>query len=236
VRVGIFSDIHGNIDALEKVWQALKEESCDRYVFLGDICGYYYYQNEAIALLKACPNLICLLGNHDEMFLRMLHDPAFEEAYLEKYGMANSLFKKSVTPENMAFLTGLGSRREIKELNMLLCHGSPWDPVNEYVYPTASLQRFESLPYHFVLLGHTHHPMDQKAGGVRIINPGSCGQPRDYNWPSYAVLDVPQERVEIKRVDYDRSRLIADVVTRGEKNPYLIEVLKREKKENHSVR
>src|SRR6185436_12514757 len=91
MRLGVFSDIHGNMYAFEKVWQALQAEKCDQYCFLGDVCGYYYSQNEAIALLKACPNLICLLGNHDELFLRMLNDRAVEDMYLEKYGKSNSL-------------------------------------------------------------------------------------------------------------------------------------------------
>jgi putative phosphoesterase len=236
VRLGIFSDIHGNIDAFEKVWEALQKEGCDLHCFLGDICGYYYDQNATIALLKTCPNLIALAGNHDEMFLKMLEDPALEEAYANKYGTANSLLKTTITPENLAFLKSLQSRGEIKEIKALLCHGSPWDPAGEYVYPTASLERFESLPYQFVLLGHTHHPLDRKAGQVHVINPGSCGQPRDFNQPSYAVLDVERDRVEIKRVDYDRRRLIAQVSRHKEKNPYLVEVLNRTQKEDSRVR
>ena len=228
----MFSDIHGNIYAFEKVWQELKAEKCDLYCFLGDICGYYYYQNEVIALLKECSNLVCLLGNHDEMFLRMLNDAELEKSYLEKYGKANSLLKRTITTQNLSFLQGLKSRVELKELNMLLCHGSPWDTVNEYVYPTVSLERFESLPYEFVLLGHTHHPMDKKVGKVRIVNPGSCGQPRDHNRPSYAIVDVTKGCVDFKRIDYDREKLIKDILKHEEANAYLIEVLNRKNKEN----
>ena len=234
MKLGIFADVHGNKYAFEKVWNALKKEACDQYVFLGDICGYYYSQNEIIENLKGIKNIIMIKGNHDAMFLDMLNEPALEEQYTQKYGLACRLLKASITPENLEFLKRLPDHQIIKELQMGIFHGSPWDNLNEYIYPDTSLKNFEKLPYKYALLGHTHHPMDRWAGSVRVINPGSCGQPRDFNMPSYAVLDVTTNECQIKRVAYDVDKLIKDILAHKEANPYLIDVLKRT--QSHEVK
>lgn len=231
MKIGIFSDIHGNTFGLEKVWSRLKSEKCDAYCFLGDICGYYYFQNEAVAFLKAHPEIICLAGNHDEMFLRGLKDPAAAKIYTKTYGKANDLLAQNIKPETMGFLESLSPEYIWKEENIALFHGSPSGPWDEYVYPTSPVDKFKELPYRYVLLGHTHHPMDRKAGNVRMINPGSCGQPRDYNWASYAFLDTNKDEVTFGRVDYDRESLIREILKHKEDSSYLIEVLNR-KKEN----
>jgi putative phosphoesterase len=83
-----------------------------------------------------------------------------------------------------------------------MVHASPWEPVNDYIYPgSPQLRRFAQLPYDFVILGHTHVPMVQRVDGVTAINPGSCSQPRDGDRRgSYAILDVERREVEIRRV------------------------------------
>ena len=40
-------------------------------------------------------------------------------------------------------------------------------------------------------MGHTHIPLIRRVGDILVLNPGSCGQPRDYNpMPSYAVVEL----------------------------------------------
>ena len=45
----VFSDIHGNVYALEKALKVMEQYNADEYIFLGDMAGYYYHQNECIA-------------------------------------------------------------------------------------------------------------------------------------------------------------------------------------------
>lgn len=230
MKIGIFADIHGNIYAFEKIWKALKKESCDRYFFLGDICGYYYYQNEIIDILKGVKNLTSVIGNHDDMFLKMLRDENIEKKYTEKYGKSCQLLKSSIKPENLDFLKNLPGEKIIENGNIALFHGSPWDRLNGYVYPSNLPDLFHELPYKFIFLGHTHHPMNKKIGDTRIINPGSCGQPRDCNLASYVILDYKRRKVKLKRVEYNRRFLIKDIKWHSEKNGYLTKVLKKGEK------
>jgi predicted phosphodiesterase len=85
-----------------------------------------------------------------------------------------------------------------------VCHGSLW-AVDEYVYPNyRNFERFVDIKADVVVMGHTHIPMMRQAGRVLLINPGSCGQPRDGNpLASYALVDTETYQVEIRRIPYD---------------------------------
>lgn len=227
-KIGIFSDIHGNKYAFIKVWKALKKEKCDLYFFLGDICGYYYFQDEIIDTLKNEENLIAILGNHDALFLNMMNEESdIEDKYTQKYGMSCKILKESIKKTNLEFLKKMTSFKCLEEYKIAAFHGSPWNHLNEYVYPQDPVEKFGKLPFRFVLLGHTHYPMDRRIGNVRIINPGSSGQPRDSINPSYAILDLRSESVIFKRVFYDSSLMVKEVVKRKESNRYLTDVLLR---------
>ena len=228
MRVAIFSDIHGNVYAFEKVLEAMKKDSPDKYIFCGDICGYYYYQNEIIDMLKSLKNLVCVKGNHDQIFLDILSDPSINDEYQDKYGVANLLLTTNIKKENVKFLKELPDYFICNDLSLAVFHGSPWDYLNEYVYPDTPLDRFNRLTHSFVLLGHTHYPMDRHFNDTHIINPGSCGQPRNSTKPSYAVLDTDCNRVTFRSVLYDNEKMIKDVIMHNEKNHYLVDVLKRE--------
>lgn len=127
----------------------------------------------------------------------------------------------------MNFLKTLPQEYVLEEYRIVVFHGSPWNRLDEYIYPTDSLDKFKELPYNFILLGHTHYPMYRKINARHIINPGSCGQPRDCNKPSYATLDVEARKVNFNRVEYDVDALIKDVIGRSETNKYLVDVLRR---------
>jgi len=227
MRIGVFSDIHGNIRAFDRVWKGLLKESCDLYCCLGDICGYYYSQNEVIDALRDIDGLICVMGNHDKKFLDCVDNDALLDPYTERFGGSLEFLKAHITQDQLAFLRSLPSYYVHKELNFAMFHGSPWDHLTGYVYPTDPIDRFRELDYKYVLMGHTHYPMHRKAGEVEIVNPGSVGQSRDEARASYAVLDLKTGSVAMKRVAYDTGLLIKDLKDRNETNTFLYEVLQR---------
>jgi putative phosphoesterase len=227
MKIGILADIHGNGIAFERVYESLRKERCDRVFFLGDICGYYYDQNRIISLLCDIPNLTAVLGNHDAMFLEAMHNEDIAEAYSTRYGKSIAILKNNATEESLRFLKKMPEKFIDEQNGLAAFHGSPWNPLNEYVYPDSRWERFDELPFSLIFLGHTHHPMDIRREKIRIINPGSAGQPRDGNWPSYAVYDDSTSKLEIKRIPFPLESLINDIKEKKENNPYLIDVFKR---------
>lgn len=235
MKLGIFSDIHGNLPAFERIYHFLKKESCDRYLFLGDICGYYFQQNEVIDILREIPNLSCLAGNHDVLFLSSYENPTVMENYTGRFGKSFEILKDNLTSENLDFLKHLPLQIKIKEEAIACFHGSPWSFIEEYVYLDADMERFDSLPYKAVFLGHTHRPMEvvrKNAGEIKIINPGSVGQPRDGGWPSFAIYDTETRKSQIKRVKFNIDAIIDDTKRRNDPNPYLLDVMMRIKNSN----
>jgi putative phosphoesterase len=227
MKIAIFSDIHGNIFSFEKIYQKLKKEKCDLHLFLGDICGYYYHQNEAIEILREIPNLYSLCGNHDRMFLDSLENEAVMEHYSKTYGRSFEFLKAGITPQNLEFLRQLPLEFTLDQYGIAAFHGSPWNPIQEYIYPDTSMERFDELPYKVVFLGHTHRPMDVRREGIRIVNPGSAGQPRDGGWPTYAVYETDTDKLDIHGVPYDVDAMIEVVKKREDSNVYLVEALRR---------
>lgn len=229
MRLAIFSDVHGNIYSFKKILEDMQKRQVDMFVFCGDICGYYYYQNEIIDIFRDMDNLICVMGNHDKFFLDILQDKSLESDYETKYGKSFSLLRENITKDNLKFLKKLNYKEEllINEYRIGVFHGNPWDYLNGYVYPDTELNGYENLPYDYILLGHTHYPMIRYINGKTIINPGSSGQPRDGKQPSYCVLDLKENNVDFFSVVYNPTKLIDDIKIHKESNKYLIDVLYR---------
>ena len=77
-------------------------------------------------------------------------------------------------------------------------HGSPTDYYNEYIYPDNKGFQLGNVNTPFLFMGHTHYVMEKKICDTMVINPGSIGQPRDFNKPSFAVVDTNSINVELE--------------------------------------
>lgn len=227
MKLGIFADIHGNLFSFENIYFELKKEKCDMYLFLGDICGYYYRQNEIIDMLANMPQLEIIAGNHDVLFLKSLEDENVMRSYTDKYGLSFQFLKETIGSNHLDFLRNLPKEFHLETEGIAAFHASPWDPMEEYIYPDSPMERFKRLPFKLVFLGHTHHPMYIKLQDIRVINPGSAGQPRNGGWPTYALYDTRTKELEIKQVHYNVIGLIDEIKRQKDENPYLIRALHR---------
>jgi len=212
MKLCVFSDIHGNGPSFKEAFPRMLSERAHRYLFLGDLCGYYYDQLEILALLQQIPNLTAILGNHDKIFLNIAGgDDALGEDYREKYGKSIELLLCQDHSDLIRWLKSLPDHH-VDEANEFSCyHGSPIHPFDEYVYPDSNFDFVTGNSEKFFFLGHTHYGMVVRKGGKMIINPGSLGQPRDGGWPCYVVFDTETKRAEFKNVTYDRKRLLQAV-------------------------
>lgn len=225
MKLALLADIHGNAPALEAVLHYLKSDEVDTILCAGDMLGYYPFANEVIDHLRRL-NSIAILGNHEKYLLelntispKMKEDYRLEEIY------------NTISGDNFSWIRNLPEKLELifDGMRIILCHGSPWR-YNEYIYPDSkNWGRFSKLGVDGVIMGHTHIPLIKKVGNVLLINPGSCGQPRDYQpGACYAVFDTQTKEVVFNRVSYDIDSLV-DVLRRMRYPLYLIEILTRKK-------
>jgi predicted phosphodiesterase len=217
-RVLVISDVHANITALEAV--LADAGKADEVWCLGDIAGYGPDPNECMERIRALPGLTCMMGNHDfavsgAMPLEVFNVDA-KKALLRQ--------REMLTNANREFLLTFSQVPKVCR-GVTLVHGSPRDPIWEYVMNTlvarVNLDFFETS---WCLVGHSHfqaiflyHPekdeMSIEVPGPAekyvlkeraILNPGSVGQPRDRDPRSaYAIFDPEAGIWEPRRVEYD---------------------------------
>ena len=69
MRVGVISDIHNNVVALNAVLEKLNAENCEQIICCGDIIGIGPYPEETVQRIMQIPNIIAVRGNHERYLL-----------------------------------------------------------------------------------------------------------------------------------------------------------------------
>ena len=72
MKIAIFSDVHGNLPALEK-FLSMVNGKVDGYLCLGDVVNYGPWSNECLELVLNLPNLSIVRGNHEDLFIDSAH-------------------------------------------------------------------------------------------------------------------------------------------------------------------
>lgn len=232
MKLIVFSDIHGNILALDAFLEKIKETVYDYLVFCGDIFGYYYGQNEIIERLSRLDQLIWLKGNHDEYFLRLYYGESEEAEYIEKYGHSYENLRERFQKEKAERIACLKPEHimECGGRRIGIFHGTPEDSLEGRLYPDRPILNPDGYcRYDIVILGHTHCRMLREERNTLVINSGSLGQPRDGNGFGYAVLDTKSLQAEFYEVKIDRTQLYRQIDRYDPNLKKLKEVLERRK-------
>ena len=203
--IAIISDVHSNLTALEAVIDKLPRY--DELFCLGDIVGYGPQPNEVVSRLVGLRPAVTLVGNHD--YATVSGDV---QGFSANAATAVEWTRQKLDRASRDYLAALkpSARIEREGRTFALFHGSPRDPLNEYVFPGIPVAIGRSLvraaSAGIVLLGHTHMPMLYRFEDSVLANPGSVGQPRDGDpRASFALLTLSQGDVkfEVRRVEYD---------------------------------
>ncbi len=196
--IGIISDIHGNLAALEEVLSALSKKKIEKIICLGDVCGYYSNVNECCELVKNnC--FMTLLGNHDWYISKNQKCPRSNSA-----NVCLDFQRKIIKKENLQWLSKLHSKSNYEDLNIV--HGGWIDPLDEYI--NLNEDYFLNLKGSFFASGHTHMPVLWSNSLKKYCNPGSVGQPRDGDYrASFATWDGKEFTIHRVHYDYCKTQL-----------------------------
>ncbi|MEE9282412.1 MAG: metallophosphoesterase family protein [Myxococcota bacterium] len=179
MRIGIVSDLHGNIEGLNLALERMG--AVDEVFCAGDAFDQHRFSNEVVARLREI-GARYILGNHEEVLLGPQGVRAQERAYVDR-----DLLGWTRSQPRM-----IRTRADGKTI--LMFHSTPWAPYGEYLYPhSRELAQLGSLDADFAIYGHTHTRMALELDGTLVINPGSAGVTTDYGNGrrlSYAVLDT----------------------------------------------
>jgi predicted phosphodiesterase len=229
MRIAILSDIHANYHALEATLAAVDEERVDEIWCLGDTVGYGPRPNRCCSVVAARAAL-CLAGNHDLAVTGALSVDEFNG----DAAAAARWTREVLEPEPLGFLRSLepAATRPGAELY----HGSPIDPVWDYVLSeAAAFLSFHLTKAPLVLVGHSHVALalswreEALGGGVAsegdeidladgrwLLNPGSVGQPRGGDpRAAWLLIDDQVRRATFRRTPYPIEQTQAEIRERG---------------------
>ena len=219
MRYAIIADIHSNLTAFSAVLDDIEHRGGVGEIWcLGDIVGYGPDPHDCIELLRRT-NHVCVVGNHDLAAVGQVDTADFNpDAVAAVEWTADKL-----TSQDVKYIKDLP--RVVDKEDCTLVHGSPREPIWEYVLSiSGARENFAHFKTQFCLLAHTHVPaaFAYDAGGDcsfrqlipekeldadkarLIINPGAVGQPRDGDpRASYAIYDSVKKCFWLYRVPYD---------------------------------
>jgi predicted phosphodiesterase len=220
---GIIGDVHANLPALKAV--IAHAGKCDEWLCIGDVVGYGPFPNECVEVVRDL-GALTVSGNHDLGSLGSIDLSSFNS-----HARRACIWTGGVLEENArAYLSSLESKHSGE--GWMIVHGSPRDPVWEYVLSKAQayhnfLQFDEKICFH----GHSHAPavfrwsssaqnaddftavevaipadgddIEVDADHRFLVNVGSVGQPRDGQPSScYVIYDKARQVLEYHRVPY----------------------------------
>jgi predicted phosphodiesterase len=218
MKVAILSDIHGNRQAFEAVLSEVALTDAEEIWCLGDLVGYGADPDVCVELARRHAH-VCLAGNHDLAVVGQIPLDEFSRGA----GLAARWTRDVIDPENLDFLASLLPSGVEGEIG--LYHGSPRDPVWEYVLSALLAELcLDAQDHRVCLVGHSHVALsfDRPEGlpatgeprrcdteidvslGEWILNPGSVGQPRDGDpRAAWMMLDTTAWRATFRRTEYD---------------------------------
>ena len=187
MKIAIISDIHGNLDAIQKVVEDIKSQGCQKILCLGDLAMAGPLPTETIDYIRDLKNSFdfeIIQGNTDEM-IALSSDEVYNKLNSALPVMAEAYKSdiNTVTDEQKEYLKNLPSQKEIKvgNIKILMVHGSP-RRNNEDIMPDMDLKTVEeiisSTGANIIVCGHTHIPCGYQTNtNQTVINVGSVGRP-----------------------------------------------------------
>ena len=199
--LGILYDIHGNLDALDRVLPEAEAAGVDRWLLGGDYGVVSPYPLETLARLRELPNATWIRGNGERWLVEPPEDrPEVREMY--------ERFQGAIPAEEVRWLYALPPQAELD--GILYVHGSPLADDDSFAAePQDGEERLlAGVSGGTIVFGHSHLQFRRPGpDGTDLVNPGSAGMPLDGDVrAAWATWDGD---FTFRRVEYDVERAAA---------------------------
>jgi predicted phosphodiesterase len=243
VQIAVFSDVHGNLPALNAVLNDIEKRGIQQKYCLGDLVDFAPWGNEVIEKIKAL-NIPCLMGNHDERIafdipVVPLSKHSEEETNARFIAIDHS--KKHITEENKRFLSELPFYLKLnyrigkKHWNIQLVHSS-LASNDTYLYESENDEVFAEMlkesQSDIMVMGHTHLSFKKHfENNGWAVNCGSVGRSKEENrLASYLIITMNEDQIipEIVQIPYPLEETVQGILESGIPD-YYAAFLKNEK-------
>jgi predicted phosphodiesterase len=195
MKITIFGDVHGNLIALEKLFQ-LEKKTTDLFISHGDIVNYGPWTNECIEFLNNQTNCKLLKGNHEQFYIKGIYEGSNV--------IAKTFFEKCFENFDSNLLNTL---RKYNEKIVIDDYTIQHTINNSYIFSDTKLEDIV-LESNYII-GHSHQQFQRFVGDKILYNTGSIGQNRQYlNQSCYLKLDTITKKIELKSFLHDIDKVI----------------------------
>jgi predicted phosphodiesterase len=233
MRVGVFSDVHGNVRALDAVLQAARDEGIDSFWCVGDLVAHGPRPVEVVARLREISGLTCVRGNTDRYVLTgdlggiipPIDRPRTPEEFRvladarESFAWTRGCL---VGGGHVEWLAGLPLEHRLMlpdGSRVLLVHASPGrddGPGFRLENDDADLVAagFASGTAELIFVGHTHVAGERRVAGCHVVNSGSVSLPPEPDdLARWVVLEATAAgyTVEHRSAQYDLAQVVDDL-------------------------
>lgn len=224
IKVGVISDIHGNMEALNSVLEDIEKNGIKRILLLGDLAIMGPEPNKTVSFIRSLfskYDMEIIQGNTD---LFILDDELPDVPDFAKNSIIYA--KETLSQENKEFLKILPQIKSIKigETTILMTHGSP-RKNNENILPAKNIEEIkpmiEGVKETLILCGHTHLPAGYQIENQTVVNVGSVGRPfTEDNKACYVILEIDENKkdtfsVEHRFIDFDVKTSANKILAQG---------------------
>lgn len=228
MKYAIFSDLHGNLDALEVALRSIERRGADKVICLGDVVGYGADPNGCVDVVRERCDVV-ILGNHDSAVV----GTTSTESFTRRAQISTEWTRDHLTEENREWLKALplswtGDRFRV-------VHSSPFEPMEWHYILRQSMadDAFKHFKERLCFMGHSHVPVIFRETGDEgeipgesefqldendryLINIGSVGQPRDGDPRlAYGFYDSERHAIEFVREEYDHESASKKIIDAG---------------------
>jgi predicted phosphodiesterase len=231
MRRAIISDIHGNMAALEMVFNDIEASAVDEVICLGDCIGYGPQPEEVVSEIRR-RKIPAIIGNHELATFKKSHRQWFNPLARKSIEISMAMLSR----ESLEYIKHLPSSLVIDGHRYV--HGYPPESARTYLFQKAPFQLIKTcknMAEKVCFVGHTHdleivqfdgrqverRPLVQGLCQLNpayryIINVGSVGQPRDgTNQAKYLIVEPEQEKIDVRFVTYDIASTVAKIKAAG---------------------
>ena len=165
MKIGIITDVHNNVIALQAVWGKFQEENCDGLICCGDFIGIGAYPEETVSTIRKIPNMLaCVRGNHERYLIEGIPSK-FPNS--ENMGLAEMEYHKwehlRLSNQSVEYIRNLPYEKTITVCGKRIyaahyCMNSNNEYINYVHNPTLNdLQKmFVNINADIIIYGHNH--------------------------------------------------------------------------------
>ncbi|MCG6861276.1 MAG: metallophosphatase family protein [Chromatiaceae bacterium] len=225
MKVAVFSDVQGNLPAMEVAVEHILNWKPDLVVMAGDLINRGPSSRACLDLfdpLRHERGWLPILGNHEAWVLRCGRERPLDALDADMRRFADLAFEQIAGVEEalLCWPDHMSFHADAPDSWVHVTHGSMAGNRVGISASVSDADLRDRLPQDVALFvgAHTHKPLQRRHGNTEILNVGSVGSPFDGDVrASYGQLELRggRWRTRILRLAYDRERTERDFEESG---------------------